>query len=65
LLIGSLTPGLLVRLEMKDGKVTNEHRYDAGLLKNRIRDVRQAPDGAIYVITDEENGKILRVEPQR
>jgi glucose/arabinose dehydrogenase len=65
LLIGSLTPGLLVRLEMKDGKVTNEHRYDAGLLKNRIRDVRQAPDGAIYVITDEENGKILRADPQR
>lgn len=62
LLIGSLKPGLLVRLEMKDGRVSNEYRYAAGELNARIRDVRQAPDGSIYVITDESNGKILRVE---
>jgi aldose sugar dehydrogenase len=63
LLIGSLTPGLLVRLEMKGGQVVHEARY-GGELKARIRDVRQAPDGAIYVITDESNGRIMRVEPK-
>jgi glucose/arabinose dehydrogenase len=63
LLIGSLTPGLLVRLELKDGRVAAEHRY-GGELKTRVRDVRQAPDGSIYVITDEGNGKILRIEPK-
>jgi glucose/arabinose dehydrogenase len=62
LLIGSLQPGLLVRLEMKDGRVTREHRY-AGDLKARIRDVKQGPNGAIYAITDDSNGKILRIEP--
>ncbi len=31
----------------------------------RIRDVRQAPDGTVYLLTDEENGKILRLTPDR
>lgn len=62
LLIGSLTPGGLVRLEIKDGRVANEFRYAGGDLSSRIRDVRQGADGAIYVITDERTGRILRVE---
>jgi len=32
-------------------------------LKQRIRDVRQGPDGLLYVVTDEEAGAILRIEP--
>jgi aldose sugar dehydrogenase len=32
-------------------------------MKQRIRDVRQGPDGLIYVLTDEENGALLRLEP--
>ena len=32
-------------------------------LKQRIRDVRQGPDGLIYVLTDEENGQLIRLEP--
>ena len=32
-------------------------------LKQRIRDVRQGPDGLIYVLTDEDNGALLRLEP--
>ena len=63
LLVGSLSPGLLVRLEIEGRQVTRESRY-GGELKARIRDVRQAPDGAIYVITDESNGRIMRVEPK-
>jgi len=32
-------------------------------LRQRIRDVRQGPDGLIYVLTDEEEGALLRIEP--
>jgi glucose/arabinose dehydrogenase len=64
LLIGSLQPGQLARLEMTAGRVGNEYRY-AGDLGARIRDVQQAPDGAIYLITDESNGRVLRVEPAK
>lgn len=32
-------------------------------MKQRIRDVRQGPDGLVYVLTDEENGALLRIEP--
>ena len=65
LLIGSLQPGLLVRLEMTAGRVGNESRYAGGDLTARIRDLQQGPDGAIYVITDDNNGKILRIEPAK
>jgi glucose/arabinose dehydrogenase len=61
-LIGSLTPGLLVRLVMKDGKVAHEERY-LGELRERIRDVRQAPDGSLYLLTDSRNGRVLRLTP--
>jgi len=62
ILIGSLTPGGLVRLVMKDGKVAQEERY-LGDLRERIRDVRQAPDGSLYLLTDARNGQILRIAP--
>ncbi len=62
--IGSLTPGLLVRLELKDGKVTKEERY-FGYLHERIRDVRQGPDGLLYLLTDNPEGRILRLSPER
>jgi glucose/arabinose dehydrogenase len=61
-LIGSLTPGGLVRLVMKDGKVAQEERY-RGDLDARIRDVRQAPDGSLYLLADARDGQILRVTP--
>jgi glucose/arabinose dehydrogenase len=62
MLIGSLTPGGLVRLTLQDGRVAHEERYQ-GDLKERIRDVQQGPDGLIYVVTDSRNGRILRVRP--
>jgi glucose/arabinose dehydrogenase len=62
ILIGSLKPGLLVRLVVNDGKVAQEERYlkDLG---ERIRDVRQATDGSLYLLTDAPNGQILRATP--
>ncbi|HEY7490856.1 MAG TPA: PQQ-dependent sugar dehydrogenase [Candidatus Tectomicrobia bacterium] len=62
ILIGSLTPGGLVRLTVQDGRVTHEERYQ-GELKDRIRDVQQGPDGLLYVVTDRRDGRILRVRP--
>jgi glucose/arabinose dehydrogenase len=63
-LIGGLTPGRLVRLTLRDGKVAREDQY-LGQLGERIRDVREGPDGLIYVITDSAQGRILRISPSR
>lgn len=62
LFVGSLQPGALVRLELANGKVTKETRY-LGELHERIRDVQQAADGSLYVITDSAKGRVLRLEP--
>ncbi len=64
ILVGSLTPGLLVRLVMKDGRVAREERY-LSELNERIRDVRQGPDGFVYLLTDSRDGRLLRVGPGR
>jgi glucose/arabinose dehydrogenase len=60
LFIGSLTPGGLVRLVLSGDRVTAEERYlgDVG----RVREVAQGPDGLLYLLTDEANGRILKVE---
>ncbi len=62
LLIGSMTPGGLVRLELEGGKVVKETRY-LGELRERIRDVQQGADGSIYLITDSAKGRVLRLQP--
>jgi glucose/arabinose dehydrogenase len=60
LFIGGLASEDLIRLEFKDDKIVHEERL-LGDLKKRIRDVRQGPDGYIYVLTDEDNGQLLKV----
>ncbi len=62
LLIGSLTPGGLVRLELSGNRVGRETRY-LGELRERIRDVAQGPDGYVYLVTDNADGRVLRVVP--
>ena len=61
-LIGGMSPGRLVRLSLRDGKVAAEERY-LSELRERIRDVRQGPDGSLYVITDSSDGRILKLTP--
>ena len=61
--VGSLTPGLLVRLVLRDGKVAHEERYLEDM-DERIRDVRQGPDGLLYLITDNAEGRILELVPR-
>ncbi|MBE0530431.1 MAG: PQQ-dependent sugar dehydrogenase, partial [Rhodospirillales bacterium] len=60
LLVGGLVSRGLVRLTLDGTRVTGEERIP---LDARVRDVRQGPDGAIYVLTDESNGKLLRLTP--
>jgi glucose/arabinose dehydrogenase len=60
--VGSLRPGLLVRLSLENGRVTREERY-LGDLSARIRDVQQGPDGLLYLLTDARDGQLLRLEP--
>jgi glucose/arabinose dehydrogenase len=64
LFVGSLKFQLLVRLELKGNKVVREERLLKGKL-GRIRDVRTGPDGYIYLLTDEPNGKLVRLEPSK
>ena len=64
LFIGGLGSLNLVRLTIKDEHVVDEER----LLKDlatRIRDVVQGPEGALYVLTDADPGKVLRLVPKR
>ena len=64
LFVGSLKFGYLNRIELAEpfaGKVLREHRLLEGA--RRIRDVRQGPDGLLYVLTDSPQGRLLRVQP--
>ena len=58
--IGALVTQELIRLQFDGDRVVHEERL-LGELNKRIRDVRQGPDGYLYVLTDEENGGLYRV----
>ncbi len=62
LFVGSLKFQYLVRLEMAGGKVLREQKLLAEL-RERIRDVRQGPDGLLYVLTDSPKGRLIRLLP--
>ena len=62
LFLGSLKFSQLVRLEMDGERVVHEERMLADNL-GRIRDVRQGPDGYLYLLTDESNGRLVRLMP--
>lgn len=63
LFIGGLRDGVLVRLVIENGRVVaEEHLLDRG---QRIRDVKQGPDGALYIVTDEDDGELWKVVPRR
>jgi len=62
LFIGGLVSRVLVRLSLDGDRVTREERYLADV-GERIRNVRQGPDGLLYLLTDNTAGRILRVRP--
>ncbi|MGD1901210.1 MAG: PQQ-dependent sugar dehydrogenase [Geitlerinemataceae cyanobacterium] len=61
LFAGGLVSGDVRRFEVDDaGDIVSEETIAIG---QRVRDVRQGPDGLLYVLTDEDNGQLLRFEP--
>ncbi|MGB8620339.1 MAG: PQQ-dependent sugar dehydrogenase [Pseudolabrys sp.] len=60
MLNGALKFELLSRLELKGNKILKEERLLQSM-RERIRDVRQGPDGAVYLLTDNASGRILRI----
>ncbi len=63
LFVAALKFRLLVRLVLDGEKVLKEERLLEGL-DERLRDVRQGPDGYLYLLTDSKTGRILRLEPE-
>jgi aldose sugar dehydrogenase len=64
LFVGSLRDAMLVRLTLENDRVTGEEH----LLKDRgqrVRDVRQGADGALYLVTDEAQGELWKIVPRR
>jgi glucose/arabinose dehydrogenase len=61
LFVGALRAQSLLRLELDGTRVVREERYFTNEV-GRIRDVRQGPDGWLYLLTDMNDGRILRVE---
>jgi glucose/arabinose dehydrogenase len=63
LFVGSMVQRRLVRLVIEDGRVAGEEHL-LGHRGQRVRDVRQGPDGALYVVTDERDGEVWRIAPR-
>ena len=61
--VGGLKSRQLSRLVLDGDKVVREEVLLRGVIDQRIRDVVQGPDGLIYLLTDEDDGRLLRIEP--
>jgi len=64
LFIGSLAQRRLVRVTIENDRVTGEEHLLVER-RQRVRDVRQGPDGALYVVTDQSNGELWKIVPRR
>lgn len=62
LFVGALKFQYLARLEVQGGKVVKEEKLLQDL-KQRIRDVREGPDGLLYLLTDHDDGQLIRLRP--
>lgn len=62
LLVGALRGRALIRLDLNGNKVIGEERIIDGQF-GRIRDVDTGPDGAVYILTDDSDGKLVRLAP--
>jgi glucose/arabinose dehydrogenase len=61
-LIAGLNTQALVRVELEGERVVGEERFNLNL--GRIRDLAESEDGALWIVTDEDNGRVLRLTPQ-
>jgi glucose/arabinose dehydrogenase len=62
LFVGALAGETLARIELDGERVVKEERL-LTQLRERIRDVRQGPDGALWLATDNSAGRVLRITP--
>ncbi|HHP7231661.1 MAG TPA: PQQ-dependent sugar dehydrogenase [Xenococcaceae cyanobacterium] len=61
LLAGGLVTQNVLHIDLdSEGKILSQESISIG---QRVRDVRQSPDGSLYILTDEANGQLLRLEP--
>jgi len=67
LFIGGLASANLVRLTISGERVLDEERLLTNLQprRERIRDVGPGPDGALYLLTDGDRGRLLKIVPRR
>jgi glucose/arabinose dehydrogenase len=63
LISGGLSGQTMVHIDLEGDEVVSEERLFEGQL-GRVRDVRVGPDGAIYLLTDADNGALIRVAPE-
>jgi glucose/arabinose dehydrogenase len=63
LLIAGLTTQSIVRLALDGERVVGEERFALNL--GRVRDIAESEDGALWMVTDEADGRLLRLTPQR
>jgi glucose/arabinose dehydrogenase len=61
--VGGLSSQQLSRLELDGDRVVREEVLFKGVIRQRVRDVEQGPDGLIYLLTDQDDGQLLRLEP--
>ncbi|MCH8539076.1 MAG: PQQ-dependent sugar dehydrogenase, partial [Alkalimonas sp.] len=62
LLIGALAARKVVRVTLGNGQAEHQEILFAEL-NERIRDVRTGPDGAVYLLTDQSDGRVLKITP--
>jgi glucose/arabinose dehydrogenase len=61
--VGGLSSQQVSRLEMDGNRVVREEVLFKGVIGQRVRDVEQGPDGLIYLLSDQPDGQLLRIEP--
>ena len=57
---GALKFGQIRRIDLDDDRIVGEEKLT---FDRRVRDVRQGPDGYLYVLTDEDDGALLKIVP--
>ena len=63
LLVTALRGQMVSRLDLQDGRMIHEERLFDGDIDFRIRDIEQGPDGMLYILTDEDNGRLVKLTP--
>ena len=63
LFVGALAQRQLIRLQLDENDTVMDEQRLLASLNHRVRDVRVGPDGAVYVLTDDIDGRLLRITP--